>query len=110
MLILLGSFVALTSAFPLAALVHRSSLERSVALSLAQEQMEFYLANPGPAAGMTGTKNNFVNSAKFPPGYTGTIKAQLLEGEGGLVHLIISVTPPHAPKVEISAIDTTLAI
>lgn len=51
MLILAGSFVAITGAMPLAALMHRAAHERQVALSLAQVQMEYFLTNPGPNAG-----------------------------------------------------------
>jgi prepilin-type N-terminal cleavage/methylation domain-containing protein len=107
MLILVGSFVMITGAMPLAALMHRSAQEREIALSLAQAQMEYFLTNPGPTAGTTGSTADFFNAAQFPPGYTGSLAAQSFATGSGLTLIVISVTPPHGPKVEIGAIDTT---
>jgi prepilin-type N-terminal cleavage/methylation domain-containing protein len=107
LLILLGSFVMITAAIPLAALVHRSALEREIALSLAQAQMEYFLTNPGPNAGMAGSTADFINADQFPPGYTGYIAAESFAAGSGLTRIVIRVTAPHGPKVEISAIDTT---
>ena len=105
LVILLGSFVMITGAMPLAAVVHRSAQERQVALALAQDQMEFFLTNPGPSAGTSGTQTSFYNSARFPPRYTGSWASQAYGG--GLNLIIVSVTPPHSTKVELSAIDTS---
>jgi prepilin-type N-terminal cleavage/methylation domain-containing protein len=107
LLILLGSFVMITGAMPLAAIVHRSAQERQVALSLAQAQLEFFLTNPGPAAGTSGNQSSFVNSTQFPPRYVGFWAGQTFAGGGGLTMIIVRVTPPHGPKVELSAIDTS---
>jgi|WetSurMetagenome_2_1015567.scaffolds.fasta_scaffold351395_2 prepilin-type N-terminal cleavage/methylation domain-containing protein len=107
MLILLGSFVMITGVMPLAAIVHRAAQERQVALSLAQAQMEHFLTNPGPVAGTTGTQSSFINAAQFPVQYTGYWAGQAFAGGGGLTLIVVRVTPPHGPRVEISAIDTT---
>jgi prepilin-type N-terminal cleavage/methylation domain-containing protein len=107
LLILLGSFVMITGAMPLAAVVHRSAQERQVALSLAQAQMEHFLTNPGPVAGATGTQSSFINAAQFPIHYTGYWAGQAFAGGSGLTLIVVRVTPPHGPRVEISAIDTT---
>jgi prepilin-type N-terminal cleavage/methylation domain-containing protein len=108
LVILLGSFVMITGTMPLAAVVHRSAQERQVALALAQAQMEFFLTNPGPTAGTNGTQTSFYNSAQFPPRYTGYWAGQAFGG--GLTLIIVRVTPPHSPKVELSAIDTSSGI
>jgi prepilin-type N-terminal cleavage/methylation domain-containing protein len=110
LLIMLGSFIMITGTMPLAAIVHRAAQERQVALSLAQAQLEYFLTNPGPAAGTSGNKTTFINSAQFPSNYAGSWAGQTFAGGGGLTLIIVSVTPPHGPKVEISAIDTTMGI
>jgi len=107
LLIMAGSFVALTTAMPLSALMHRSALERETALSLAQFQLEFFLTNPGPFPGDSGTATAFANSADFPPNFTGSFSASSLVSGGGLTVIVVSVTPPHGSVVELSAIDTT---
>jgi prepilin-type N-terminal cleavage/methylation domain-containing protein len=108
MLILLGSFIMLTGTMPLAAVVHRAAQERQVALALAQAQMEFFLTSPGPVAGTSGNQTTFNNTAQFPSRYTGYWAGQAFAGGGGLTLIIVRVTPPHGPKVELSAIDTSL--
>jgi len=108
MLILLGSFIMITGTMPLAAVVHRAAQERQVALALAQAQMEYFLTSPGPAAGTSGTQANFINPSQFPSHYTGYWAGQTFAGGGGLTLIIVRVTPPHGPKVELSAIDTSL--
>jgi prepilin-type N-terminal cleavage/methylation domain-containing protein len=108
MVILLGSFVMLTSALPIASVVHRTTQERQVALSLAQAEMEYLLTNPGPAAGTSGNQSLFFNQSDFPARYTGRYEGQAFSGGGGLTLIIVSVTPPHGPRVELSAIDTNL--
>ncbi len=92
---------------PLSALTHRAALEKETALSLARYQMEYFLTNPGPYPGDSGSTANFVNAAQFPPGYVGSYSASTLIAGGGLTVIVVSVTPPHGSKVEISAIDTT---
>jgi hypothetical protein len=104
LVVLLGSFVMVTAAIPLAALIHRSAQERQVALSLAQYEMEFLLTNPGPAIGGSGNQTNFANAAQFPGHYTGSYLGQAFAGGGTLV--IVRVSPPRGPQVEISALDT----
>ena len=106
-IILAGSFIALSTAFPLSALMHRTALEKEVAGSLAQHQMEYFLANPGPFVGVTGTTTDFINAAEFPTGFSGDFSANAFGGVVGLTQIVVSVTPPHGQKVEISAIDTT---
>jgi prepilin-type N-terminal cleavage/methylation domain-containing protein len=105
--ILAGSFSAILAAMPLSALLHRAALERETSLSLAQFQMEYFLTNPGPFAGDIGTKANFVNSAQFPTGYSGSYAAYSFAAGSGLTVIVVTVTPPHGPRVQISAIDTT---
>jgi Tfp pilus assembly protein PilV len=107
LLIMAGSFVALTTAMPVSALMHRSALERETALSLAQFQLEFFLTNPGPFPGESGTTTNFANAADFPPNFTGAYSASSLVAGGGLTVIVVNVTPPHGSMVELSAIDTT---
>jgi hypothetical protein len=106
-LIAAGSFVAITTAMPMSALIHRTALEKETALSLAQFQLEFFLTNPGPFPGETGTETDFANAVDFPSGYSGSFSASSLVAGGGLTVIVVSVTPPHAPMVELSAIDTT---
>jgi prepilin-type N-terminal cleavage/methylation domain-containing protein len=105
--ILSGAFAALLAAMPMSALLHRAALERQTSLSLAQYQMEYFLTNPGPYPGDTGTQSNFMNAAQFPTGYSGSYAASSFTEGSGLTVIVISVTPPHGPKVEISGIDTT---
>lgn len=102
-----GAFIALAGAIPLASLIHRASLEREQALALAQFQMEFFLTNPGPAVGESGTKTSFANASKFPSGFTGSYTATRLAGSAGLTLITVDVIPPHTSRVELSAIDTT---
>ena len=97
----------LTGAIPLAALLHRAALERETALSLAQFQLEYFLTNPGPFPGETGASNKFINVVQFPPGYTGSYAAYAFAAGSGLTEIVVQVTPPHGPRVELSAIDTT---
>ena len=106
-MIMAGSFIALSAAFPLAALTHRTALEKEIANAMAQDQMEYFLASPGPVVGTTGVETDFVNAANFPPGFTGAFSATAFGGVAGLTQIVVSVTPPHGQKVEISAIDTT---
>jgi Tfp pilus assembly protein PilV len=106
-LLLAGAFVAIVGAIPLASLIHRGALEREEALSLAQSQMEYFLTNPGPYPGQSGVKGDFVNAREFPSGFTGSYSASRLAAGSGLVVIVVAVTPPHLPMVEISAIDTT---
>ena len=101
-----GAFMAIAGTIPLAGLIHRGALEREQALSLAECQMEYFLTNPGPYPGATGTKANFVNAAQFPPGFTGSYSATRLAGSAGLTLLVVDVIPPHTSRVELSAIDT----
>jgi hypothetical protein len=89
-------------------MIHRGALERQQATSLAQVQMEYFLTNPGPFPGETGTKEAFQNKTQFPPGFTGSYNASGL-GQG-LTLIVVDVTPPHASMVELSAIDTTVTI
>ena len=107
--LLAGAFIALAGTIPLAAMVHRGALEREQALSLAQFQMEYFLTNPGPLPGDTGTKSAFANASKFPVGFDGSYSASSFAASSGLTLIVVEVTPPHAPKVELSAIDTTLS-
>jgi prepilin-type N-terminal cleavage/methylation domain-containing protein len=109
LLIMTGAFVALAGAIPLAAIVHRAALEREQALSLAQYQMEYFLTNPGPYHGDSGSTSDFANAADFPQGFTGSYSAYIPDGSPGLTLIVVTVTPPHAPKIELSAIDTTYA-
>jgi prepilin-type N-terminal cleavage/methylation domain-containing protein len=104
-----GVFIAIAGAIPLAALIHRGALEREQALSLAQSQMEFFLTNPGPYPGDSGTQTSFVNASQFPRGFTGSFSAASLTESPGLTLIVVDVTPPHASKVELSAIDTTFS-
>ena len=105
--ILAGAFVALTSVFPIAALAHRGALEKEIAASLAQHEIEHLLTNPGPFPGTTGVTADFVNAAEFPPGYTGTFAASDYLAGPGLTQIVVRVTPPHGPVVQLTAIDTT---
>ncbi len=107
--IMAGAFIAIAGAIPLAAMIHRGALEREQALSLAQYQMEYFLTNPGPLAGDTGTRDSFVNAGQFPLGFTGAYNAYSFAAGSGLTLIVVQVTPPHASKVEISAIDTTFS-
>lgn len=109
LLIMTGAFVALAGAIPLAAIVHRGALEREQALSLAQYQMEYFLTNPGPYHGDSGSTSDFANASDFPQGFTGSYSACTPDGAPGLTLIVVTVTPPHAPKIELSAIDTTYA-
>jgi prepilin-type N-terminal cleavage/methylation domain-containing protein len=109
LLIMTGAFVALAGALPLAAIVHRAALEREQALSLAQYQLEYFLTNPGPYPGDSGSTSDFANASDFPQGFTGSYAAYAANGAPGLTSIVVTVTPPHAPKVELSAIDTTYA-
>jgi len=102
-----GVFITLAGAIPLAAMIHRGAFEREQALSLAQYQMEYFLTNPGPYPGDHGTKTQFINANQFPPGFTGSYAASSFTDSPGLTLIVVDVTPPHAPKVELSAIDTT---
>ena len=104
--LMMGAFLAIAGAIPLAAMIHRGALERQIAMSLAQGQMEFFLTNPGPYAGATGTKADFQNTGQFPAGFTGTFKASAF-GATGLTFIVVDVDPPHASRVELCAIDTT---
>ena len=102
-----GAFLALASAIPLAAMIHRGALERQQAVSLAQVQMEYFLTNPGPYPGDSGTQVSFQNAAQFPPGFSGSYTAS---GFGsGLTLIVVDVQPPHSSMVELSAIDTTFS-
>jgi prepilin-type N-terminal cleavage/methylation domain-containing protein len=107
--IMAGTFIAIAGSIPLAAMIHRGALEREQALSLAQYQIEYFLTNPGPMPGDTGTKESFVNAGQFPPGFTGSYNAYSFAAGSGLTLIVVQVTPPHAPKVEFSAIDTTFS-
>jgi Tfp pilus assembly protein PilV len=107
LLIMAGSFVALTTAIPMSAIMHRTALERETALSLAQFQLEFFLTNPGPFAGETGSENDFANYADFPPNFSASYSASSLISGGGLTVIVVNVTTPHGAAVELSAIDTT---
>ena len=109
LVLMVGAFVTLAGAIPLAAIVHRGALEREQALALAQFQMEYFLTNPGPFPGDSGTKADFANSSQFPSGYTGSYSASNFAVGSGLTVIVVQVTPPHAPKVELSAIDTTFS-
>jgi prepilin-type N-terminal cleavage/methylation domain-containing protein len=100
-----GAFLAIVTAIPLASMIHRGALERQQAVTLAQAQMEYFLTNPGPYPGDSGTKTNFQNAAQFPPGFTGSYAASSFGT--GLTLIVVDVMPPHASKVELSAIDTT---
>jgi Tfp pilus assembly protein PilV len=102
-----GAFLALVTALPLAAMIHRGALERQQAVSLAQVQMEYFLTNPGPYPGDSGTGADFQNAAQFPPRFTGSYSA--FSFGTGLTLIVVDVKPPHASKVEISAIDTTFS-
>jgi Tfp pilus assembly protein PilV len=102
--ILAGAFVMILGLFPMAALQHRGALEKEIASSLAQGQLEFFLSSPGPVPGATGTTTDFSNTAQFPPDYTGTFQAYSM---GSLTIVVVRVTPPHGNGVELSAIDTT---
>jgi type II secretory pathway pseudopilin PulG len=115
LVLMAGAFLALTSAIPLAAMIHRGALERQQAISLAQVQMEYFLTNPGPYPGTCGTQTpgtcgtqaNFQNAAQFPNGFTGSYNAY--DFGSGLTLIVVDVKPPHASKVELSAIDTTFS-
>jgi prepilin-type N-terminal cleavage/methylation domain-containing protein len=107
LLIMTGAFVAIAGAIPLASLLHRSSLEQERALALAQYQLEYFLTNPGPYPGDSGTTAAFANSSEFPSGYTGAYAAYSFAPGSGLTVIVVSVKPPHAPAIELSAIDTT---
>jgi prepilin-type N-terminal cleavage/methylation domain-containing protein len=107
LLILTGAFVAIAGAIPLASLLHRSSLEQERALALAQYQLEYFLTNPGPYPGDSGATEAFANSSQFPSGYTGAYAAYSFASGSGLTVIVVSVKPPHAPAVKLSAIDTT---
>jgi len=109
LLILMGAFVAIAGAIPLASLLHRSSLEQERALALAQDQMEYFLTNPGPYPGDSGATGSFVNFSKFPAGYTGAYAAYSFAQGSDLTLIVVSVKPPHAPAIELSAIDTTFS-
>ncbi|MGD0308711.1 MAG: type II secretion system protein [Acidobacteriota bacterium] len=109
LLILTGAFVAIAGAIPLASLLHRSSLEQERALALAQYQMEYFLTNPGPYPGDSGTTADFANSSEFPSGYTGAYAAYSFAHGSDLTLIVVSVKPPHAPAIELSAIDTTFS-
>jgi len=102
-----GAFLALAGAIPLATMIHRGALERQQAISLAQVQMEYFLTNPGPYPGDTGTQDSFQNAAQFPPGFTGSYTASSFGT--GLTLIVVDVKPPHASTVELSAIDTTFS-
>jgi prepilin-type N-terminal cleavage/methylation domain-containing protein len=102
-----GAFLSLASAIPLAAMIHRGALERQQAVSLAQVQMEYFLTNPGPYPGDSGTQASFQNAAQFPPGFSGSYTASSFGS--GLTLIVVDVQPPHASKVELSAIDTTFS-
>jgi prepilin-type N-terminal cleavage/methylation domain-containing protein len=102
-----GAFLALVTALPLAAMIHRGALERQQAISLAQVQMEYFLTNPGPYPGDSGAKADFQNADQFPPRYTGSYTASSFGT--GLTLIVVDVKPPHASKVELSAIDTTFS-
>ena len=105
LVLMMGAFLALASALPLAAMIHRGALERQQATSLAQVQMEYFLTNPGPYPGDNGTQADFQNANQFPPGFTGSYTAANFGI--GLTLIVVDVKPPHASKVELSAIDTT---
>jgi prepilin-type N-terminal cleavage/methylation domain-containing protein len=102
-----GAFLALAGAIPLATMVHRGALERQQAVSLAQVQLEFFLTNPGPLPGETGTQTNFQNADQFPPGFTGSYTAANFGFGTALTLIVVDVQPPHSSMVELSAIDTT---
>jgi prepilin-type N-terminal cleavage/methylation domain-containing protein len=102
-----GAFLALAGAIPLAAIVHRGALEKQQAVSLAQVQLEYFLTNPGPIPGDTGTKANFKNADQFPPGFTGSYTAANFGFGTALTLIVVDVQPPHSSMVELSAIDTT---
>jgi prepilin-type N-terminal cleavage/methylation domain-containing protein len=105
-ILILGiSFMAFAGSIPLAALIHRGALEKEQAVSLAQAQMEFFLTNPGPATGTTGTNGNFFNSASFPSGYSGSFRAETLAGTTQII-ITVTVTPPHSSRIQFCAIDT----
>lgn len=108
-LLMAGAFSALAASIPLAAIIHRGALQREQALALAQAQLEFFLTNPGPFAGDQGNQSNFVNGGQFPPGFTGSFRATQYPGSIGLTLIVVSVTPPNATRVELSAIDTTFS-
>jgi prepilin-type N-terminal cleavage/methylation domain-containing protein len=99
------SFMALAGSIPLAALIHRGALEKEQAISLAQAQMEFFLTNPGPVSGTTGTTGNFFNSASFPSGFSGLFRADTLAGTTQVI-ITVSVTPPHSSRIQFCAIDS----
>jgi Tfp pilus assembly protein PilV len=107
LVLMAGAFLTLAGAIPLAALIHRGALERQQAVSLAQVQMEYFLTNPGPYPGDSGTQADFQNAAQFPPGFTGSYAASSFGT--GLTLIVVDITPPHASKVELSAIDTTFS-
>jgi prepilin-type N-terminal cleavage/methylation domain-containing protein len=107
--IMAGALVAVLGILPLSATMHMTANEKATALSLAQNQMEYFLSNPGPYPGDSGTNEEFFNANQFPPEYTGTFRANSLAAGGGLTLIVVSVKPPHSPKVELSAIDTTYA-
>ena len=109
MLLISGAFVAMAGAIPMASVIHRAALERERAMALAQYQLEYFLTNPGPYAGDSGTTTTFANAGQFPPGYSGSYSASSLGGSPGLTVIVVRVTPPHAPRVELSAIDTTFS-
>ncbi len=102
-----GAFLSLAGAIPLAAMINRGALERQQAVSLAQVQMEYFLTNPGPYPGDSGTQTDFQNAADFPLGFTGSYNAYSFGT--GLTLIVVDVNPPHASKVELSAIDTTFS-
>jgi len=106
--LIMGAFLALVTAVPLAAMIHRGALERQQAVSLAQGQMEYFLTNPGPYPGDSGTQADFQNATQFPSGFTGLYTASSFGT--GLTLIVVDVKPPHASKVELSAIDTTVTI
>jgi Tfp pilus assembly protein PilV len=106
-LLMTGAFLALAGAIPLAAMIHRGALERQQAVSLARVQLEYFLTNPGPYPGDAGTEADFHNSSQFPTGFAGTYAASSFGS--GLTLIVVDVQPPHASKVELSAIDTTFS-
>lgn len=107
LVLVVGAFLSVVTAIPLASMIHRGALERQQAVSLAQAQMEYFLTNPGPYPGNSGTKSSFQNAAQFPAGFTGTYAATSFGS--GLTLIVVDVIPPHASKVELSAIDTTFS-
>jgi hypothetical protein len=68
--------------------------------------MEYFLTNPGPSPGESGTQADFQNAAQFPLGFTGWYNAYSFGA--GLTLIVVDVKPPYASVVQISAIDTTI--